>query len=285
MIRHKQITKLNPGFVEKKLQEFFNEDNISEDITTNTTQPESKIVEAHFIAKENMVFAGKEIIKQGFKDCFIISLKNDGTYFKAGETIAQVGGSSDKILKKERVILNLLQRLSGIATTTNTLAKKLKQHNIQLLDTRKTTPGLREFEKFAVNVGGGTNHRLSLKDAVMIKDNHLIGNPNLKEVVENAAKQNPDKDIEVEVDTREQLNEALETKATSILLDNFSPKILPETIQYIRSHKNGSSIYIELSGGINSSNLDQYCIKGVNGISMGALTHNIKSKDISLDLK
>jgi nicotinate-nucleotide pyrophosphorylase (carboxylating) len=285
MIRHKQITKLNPEFVEKKLQEFFKEDNISEDITTKATQQAGKTVEAHFIAKEDMVFAGKEIIKQGFKDCFIISLKNDGTYFKAGETIAQVGGSADKILKKERVILNLLQRLSGIATTTNTLAKKLKQHNIQLLDTRKTTPGLREFEKFAVNVGGGTNHRFSLKDAVMIKDNHLIGNLNLKEAVENAAKQNPDKDIEIEVDTKEQLNEALETKATSILLDNFSPEILPETIQYIRTHKNGSSIYIELSGGINSSNLDQYCIKGVDGISMGALTHNIKSKDISLDLK
>ena len=285
MIRHKQITKLKPEFVEKKLQEFFNEDNISEDITTNTTQQENKTVEAHFIAKEDMVFAGKEIIKQGFKDCFIISIKNDGTYFKEGETIASVGGSADKILKKERVILNLLQRLSGIATTTNTLAKKLKQHNIQLLDTRKTTPGLREFEKFAVNVGGGTNHRFSLKEAIMIKDNHLIGNPNLKEVVENAAKQNPDKDIEVEVDTREQLNEALETKATSILLDNFSPEVLSETIQYIRSHKNGSSIYIELSGGINSTNLDQYCIKGVDGISMGALTHNIKSKDISLDLK
>jgi len=285
MIRHKQITKLNPEFVNKKLQEFFNEDNISEDITTKTTQQTSKTVEAHFIAKEDMVFAGKEIIKQGFKDCFIISIKNDGTYFKAGETIAEVGGSSDTILKKERVILNLLQRLSGIATTTNTLVKKLKDHKIQLLDTRKTTPGLREFEKFAVSVGGGTNHRFSLKEAVMIKDNHLIGNPNLKDTVEKAVKQNPGKDIEVEVDTREQLEEVLETKATSILLDNFSPKILPETIQYIRSHENGSNIYIELSGGINSSNLDEYCIKGVDGISMGALTHNIKSKDISLDLK
>ena len=101
MIRHKQVTKLKPEFVEKKLQEFFNEDNISEDITTNTTQRERKTVEAHFIAKEDMVFAGKEIIKQGFKDCFIISIKNDGTYFKEGETIASVGGSADKILKKE----------------------------------------------------------------------------------------------------------------------------------------------------------------------------------------
>ena len=285
MIRHKQITKLKPEFVEKKLQEFFNEDDISEDITTNTTQQENKTVEAYFIAKEDMIFAGKEIIKQGFNDCFIITLKNDGTHFKAGETIASIGGRSDKILKKERVILNLLQRLSGIASTTNTLAKKLKKHNIQLLDTRKTTPGLREFEKFAVSIGGGTNHRFSLKDAVMIKDNHLIGSPNLKDAVEKAASQNPGKDIEVEVDTKEQLQEALQTKATSILLDNFSPESLPETITQIRSHKNGSNIYIELSGGINSDNIDAYCIKGVNGISMGALTHNIKSKDISLDLK
>ena len=123
MIRHKQITKLKPEFVEKKLQEFFNEDNISEDITTNTTQQANKIVEAQFIAKEDMVFAGKEIIKQGFNDCFIISLKNDGTHFKAGETIASVGGPANKILQKERVILNLLQRLSGIASTTNRLAK------------------------------------------------------------------------------------------------------------------------------------------------------------------
>ena len=246
---------------------------------------EKKAVEAHFIAKEDMVFAGKEIINQGFKECFIISLKNDGVHFKAGETIAEVSGPTEVILKKERVILNLLQRLSGIATTTNKLVKNLEKHNIQLLDTRKTTPGLREFEKFAVSVGGGINHRFSLKEAVMIKDNHLIGNPNLKDAVDNAAKKNPGKDIQVEVDTKTQLEEALDTKATSLLLDNFSPETLSETIKYIRAHKNGKNIYIELSGGINPENINEYCIKGVNGISMGALTHNIKSKDISLDLK
>ena len=179
----------------------------------------------------------------------------------------------------------MIQRLSGIATTTNTLVKKLKKLNLQLLDTRKTTPGLREFEKFAVYIGGGTNHRFSLKDAVMIKDNHLIGNPNLRDAVEKAASKNPGKDIEVEVDTRKQLEEVLETKATSILLDNFSPKKLPNTIKHIRAHKNGLNIYIELSGGINIKNINEYCIKGVDGISMGALTHNITSKDISLDLK
>jgi len=285
MIRHKQITKLNPKLVEKKLQEFFNEDNIAEDITTNTMLKDRKTVEAHFVAKEDMVFAGKEIINQGFKECFIISIKNDGTYFKSGEVIAELSGQTEVILKKERVVLNLLQRLSGIATTTNTLVGKLKEFNIQLLDTRKTTPGLREFEKFAVSVGGGTNHRFSLKEAVMIKDNHLMGSINLKEAVNNAAKQNPGKDIQVEVDTREQLEEALETQATSILLDNFSPINLEETVKHIRSHKNGTNIYIELSGGINAENIHSYCIEGVNGISMGALTHNIKSRDISLDLK
>lgn len=285
MIRHEQITKLNPAFVEKKLQEFFNEDNINEDITTNATQQKNKTVEAHFIAKEDMVFAGKEILKLGLQECSLISIKNDGEHIKRGEKIATFKGLASIILKKERVILNLLQRLAGIATTTKALAKKLQEYNIQLLDTRKTTPGLRQFEKFAVKVGGGINHRFSLKEAAMIKDNHLIGSPDLKEVVNKTAKQNPGKDVEVEVDTREQLEEALETKATSILLDNFSPKTLPKTIRYIRSHKNGPKVYIELSGGINADNIDQYCINGVDGISMGALTHNIKSKDISLDLK
>jgi nicotinate-nucleotide pyrophosphorylase (carboxylating) len=285
MIRHRQILKLKPEFVEKKLQEFFNEDNIEEDITTKAMQDCSKKVEGYFIAKEDMIFVGNEIIKQGFKECSISKIKEDGENLKKGETIAIINGPTDVVLKKERVVLNLLQRLSGVATTTHKLVKKLQKKNIQLLDTRKTTPGLREFEKFAVCVGGGTNHRFSLKEAVVIKDNHLIGNPNLKDVVEKAEKQNPGKDIEVEVDTIIQLKEALETKATSILLDNFSPKVLPKTVQHIRSHKNGSSIYIEVSGGINSNNLDEYCIKGIDGISMGALTHNIKSKDISLDLK
>ena len=285
MIRHRQITKLSPDFVDKKLQEFFSEDNISEDITTNATQRANRSVKAHFTAREDMVFAGREIIIQGFRDCKIHMAKDDGHSLSPGETIAELSGFADVILKRERVILNLLQRLSGVATTTRRLAKKLAEHHIQLLDTRKTTPGLREFEKFAVSVGGGINHRFSLRDAVMIKDNHLIGSPSLREAVAKAAAQNPNVDIEVEVDTAEQLSEALETQATSILLDNFSPESLPETIRRIRSHKNGKNIYIELSGGINSGNIDQYCIKGVDGISMGALTHNIKSRDIGLDIK
>ena len=199
--------------------------------------------------------------------------------------IATLTGPINIVLQKERVVLNLIQRLSGIASRTFELSQKLKPYKIQLLDTRKTTPGLRTFEKFAVCVGGGTNHRFSLKDAVMIKDNHLIGNSDIQDAVRRACGANPGKDIQIEVDTIDQLHVALKTKATSILLDNFKPQDLPAAIQIIRTTTKENQIYIELSGGINKENLESYCVKGVDGISMGALTHNIKSKDISLDLK
>jgi len=285
MIRHKQVKTLGIDYINKKLDQFFEEDNISKDITTLSTQSKGKHVQAVFIAKEDLVFVGKQIISQGLKECNFKEIKKDGTFINKGEHIAKFSGPIAPILKKERVVLNLIQRLSGIASTTKKLAEKTNNLNIQLLDTRKTTPGLRRFEKFAVYVGGGTNHRFSLKDAVMIKDNHLIGTPSLSKAVESAAKQNPGKDIEVEVDTKAQLREALETRATSILLDNFSPETLPDAINYIRSHKKGLDVYVELSGGINENNIDQYNIQGVDGISIGALTHNITSKDISLDLK
>jgi len=286
MIRHYQHNTLDPQLVYRKLQEFFKEDNIDFDVTTISTQVNKQKIACHFTAKEDMVFAGKEIIIQAFiKSCSINNIISDGLKVKKGSTIASLVGPIDTILQKERVVLNLIQRLGGIASTTKKLVEKLEPHNIQLLDTRKTTPGLRVFEKFAVCVGGGTNHRFSLKEAVMIKDNHLIGNPDIKDAVAKALSANPEKDIQIEVDTAEQLRVALETMVTSVLLDNFKPEDLPEAIEFIRSSKRGNQIYIELSGGINKNNIEQYCIAGVNGISMGALTHNIQSKDISLDLK
>ena len=286
MIRHEQHTSLDPKLVEQKLEEFFIEDNISQDITTKSTQSGTKSVTANFVAKEDMVFAGKEIINQAFvKECSIEDIIDDGAKINKGDLIATLTGPVNIVLQKERVVLNLIQRLSGIASATFELSQKLKPYKIQLLDTRKTTPGLRAFEKFAVCVGGGTNHRFSLKDAVMIKDNHLIGNSDIQDAAHKACSANPDKDIQIEVDTIDQLHVALKTKATSILLDNFKPQDLPGAIQIIRTTTKENQIYIELSGGINKENLEGYCVKGVDGISMGALTHNIKSKDISLDLK
>ena len=282
MIRHEQITSLDKDYINNKLEQFFLEDNIFEDITTTSTQNENNHVEAIFLAKEDLLFVGKQIILQGLKKCIFKNIVEDGTYLKKGSQIAVLSGPIVEILK-ERVILNLIQRLSGIASTTQKLVKKTEKFGIQLLDTRKTTPGLRRFEKYAVFIGGGTNHRYSLKDSVMIKDNHLIGNSSFQESVDKALAKNPNKDIQVEVDNSNQLREVLKTKVTSILLDNFHPRSLAQAISMIRKKK--KKIYIELSGGINMSNIKSYCVDGVDGISMGALTHNIKSKDISLDLK
>ena len=283
MIRHEQIASLDKDYINKKLEQFFIEDNIFDDITTTSTQNKNNHAEAVFLAKEDLLFVGKQIILQGFKKCAFKHVAEDGTYLKKGSQIAALSGPIVEILKKERVILNLIQRLSGIASTTQKLVKKTEKFGIQLLDTRKTTPGLRRFEKYAVFIGGGTNHRYSLKDSVMIKDNHLIGNSSFQESVDKAFAKNPNKDIQVEVDSSKQLREVLKTKATSILLDNFHPKSINQAISIIREKK--KKIYIELSGGINMFNINSYCIDGVDGISMGALTHNIKSKDISLDLK
>ena len=285
MTRFKQYTALDPQFVAKKLQEFFNEDNIQKDITTISTQNSNKEVQAVLIAKEPLIFAGMEIIQQGFSDCVIGDMITDGASLNSGDIITMIQGDVSSILKKERVILNLIQRLSGIASTTHKLSQITNQYNIELLDTRKTTPGLRVFEKFAVTVGGGVNHRFSLQDAVMIKDNHLMGNQDILEAISKAKQENPDKDIQVEVDTLEQLDKVLQSKATSVLLDNFKPSDLTPAINKIRTHPHRSNLYIELSGGITAKTLSEFCLDGVNGISMGALTHNIQSKDISLDIK
>jgi len=285
MTRFTQYKTLNPKIVATKLEAFFAEDQTHNDITTNSTQANHKQATGIFMAKEPLVFAGSEIIRQGFIDCKIDNIVEDGTTLNKGDVISTIHGDIDIILKKERVVLNLIQRLAGIATTTKKLSQITKCHNIELLDTRKTTPGLRIFEKFAVSIGGGTNHRFSLKDAIMIKDNHLMGNPNIIEAVAKAKQKNPNVDIQVEVDTKKQLQEVLQSDATSVLLDNFSPKVLPNIIENIRLHQKGRELYIELSGGITSETLPDFCINGVDGISMGALTHNIKSKDISLDIK
>ena len=285
MTRFKQHTDLPPEIVKKKLNEFFAEDCIESDITTISTQKKGHVVKAVFVAKEPLVFAGKEIISQGFSDCTVHKIVNDGESLNTGGVISIISGNIDIILKKERVVLNIIQRLSGIASTTFKLSQITKKHNIELLDTRKTTPGLRMFEKFAVATGGGVNHRFSLKDAVMIKDNHLIGHPNILTVTKRAKALNPNKDVQIEVDTSDQLDIALTSEATSLLLDNFKPEVLPGVLEKIRNHPKGANMYIELSGGITADTLQDFCIKGVSGISMGALTHNIKSKDISLDIK
>ncbi|MAZ68390.1 MAG: nicotinate-nucleotide diphosphorylase (carboxylating) [Candidatus Marinimicrobia bacterium] len=285
MTRFKQHKELPIKYIQNKLKEFFNEDDIDNDLTTQLVFSREKEAEAVFIAKENLVFAGKAIIEEAFFNCKIISIKNDGDMIAEGQSIAKIKGDIRSILKKERVVLNLIQRLSAIATKVSKLVQITKEKGIELLDTRKTTPGLRLFEKFAVVVGGGTNHRFSLSSSVMLKDNHLSHTSSILKSVKQVKNLAKGKDIQVEADTVDLINQILQSEASSILLDNFKPKKLSEVVDKIRTHPKGKNIYIELSGGITEQTLESFCVLGVDGISMGALTHNVKNVDISLDIK
>ena len=285
MTRFKQHKELPIKYIQNKLKEFFNEDDIDNDLTTQLVFSREKEAEAVFIAKENLVFAGKAIIEEAFFNCKIISIKNDGDMIAEGQSIAKIKGDIRSILKKERVVLNLIQRLSAIATKVSKLVQITKEKGIELLDTRKTTPGLRLFEKFAVVVGGGTNHRFSLSSSVMLKDNHLSHTSSILKSVKQVKNLVKVKDIQVEADTVDLVNQILQSGASSILLDNFKPKKLSEVVDKIRKHPKGKNIYIELSGGITEQTLESFCVLGVDGISMGALTHNVKNVDISLDIK
>ena len=285
MTRFKQHKELPIKYIQNKLKEFFNEDDIDNDLTTQLVFSREKEAEAVFIAKENLVFAGKAIIEEAFFNCKIISIKNDGDMIAEGQSIAKIKGDIRSILKKERVVLNLIQRLSAIATKVSKLVQITKEKGIELLDTRKTTPGLRLFEKFAVVVGGGTNHRVSLSSSVMLKDNHLSHTSSILKSVKQVKNLVKGKDIQVEADTVDLVNQILQSGASSILLDNFKSKKLSEVVDKIRTHPKGKNIYIELSGGITEQTLESFCILGVDGISMGALTHNVKNVDISLDIK
>ena len=285
MTRFKQHKELPIKYIQNKLKEFFNEDDIDNDLTTQLVFSREKEAEAVFIAKENLVFAGKAIIEEAFFNCKIISIKNDGDMIAEGQSIAKIKGDIRSILKKERVVLNLIQRLSAIATKVSKLVQITKEKGIELLDTRKTTPGLRLFEKFAVVVGGGTNHRFSLSSSVMLKDNHLSHTSSILKSVKQVKNLVKVKDIQVEADTVDLVNQILQSGASSILLDNFKPKKLSEVVDKIRAHPKGKNIYIELSGGITEQTLESFCVLGVDGISMGALTHNVKNVDISLDIK
>jgi len=285
MTRFRQYKELPIKYIQNKLKEFFNEDDIDNDLTTQLIFSSEKETEAVFIAKENLIFAGNAIIKEAFFNCKIICIAEDGDMITKGQAIAQIKGDIRSILKKERVVLNLIQRLSAIATKVSKLVQITKHKGIELLDTRKTTPGLRLFEKFAVAVGGGTNHRFNLSSAVMLKDNHLSHTPNILKSVEQLKGLVKGIDFQVEADTVDQVNQILKSGASSILLDNFKPQELSAVVDKIRTHPKGKNIYIELSGGITEQTLESFCILGVDGISMGALTHNVKSVDISLDIK
>jgi nicotinate-nucleotide pyrophosphorylase (carboxylating) len=281
---YKQITNLSEEYIKSKIAEFIAEDIPNNDITTELTIDNRDIVMAKLITQQDTVFIGEKIISCFFDESVRIEiLSNDGDYVQDGTVIARFIGPAVKILSLERSLLNLIQLLCGIANKTRKFVELAKPYNIEILDTRKTTPGLRLFEKYAVAKAGGTNHRLDLSSGILIKDNHLAGKQ-LDVLVEHVKENNYSHlPIEVEVDTFAQLYNALDIGVDAVLLDNMSPERVSEAVQIIRNHRNGKNIYIEASGGINLSNIEPYLHTGVNGISIGALTHSIKAAEMHIE--
>lgn len=265
-----------------QIEHFFIEDIGDQDITSDLIFTGGSIGEVTFIAKEAGVFCGENIILQGYKllnEKIEVSVKaKDGEAIEVGQIIATASGEIADLLKGERVILNLVQRMSGIATLTNRAVQELNSPVTRLCDTRKTTPGLRMFEKYAVRCGGGFNHRYGLYDGVMIKDNHISFSGSItKAVNEVRNKLGHMMKIEVETESIEQVMEAIEANVNVIMFDNRSPEEIKEMIKLVPHH-----IVTEASGGITLENLASYRDSGVDYISLGFLTHSAKALDISV---
>ncbi|WP_026572321.1 carboxylating nicotinate-nucleotide diphosphorylase [Bacillus sp. UNC438CL73TsuS30] len=268
-----------------QLEQFFIEDIGEQDITTDLIFPNDTNGEIVFLSKDNGIFCGEEIIRTGFQvlnpqlttQVFV----RDGEAIEKGQQLATVTGKIADLLKGERVVLNLLQRMSGIATLTKNAVTTLGSTHTKLCDTRKTTPGLRMFEKYAVRCGGGYNHRYGLYDGIMIKDNHISFAGSITKAVEVAReKAGHMVKIEVEVETEEQVIEAVNAKADIIMFDNRTPEEIKELIKLVPP-----GIITEASGGIQLSNLASYQDTGVDYISLGFLTHSYKALDISVKVK
>ena len=251
--------------------------------------PENAVGEAKLLVKESGVLAGVELAESIFKR-FDPNLEihvhiRDGELVSPGEIAFVVKGSSRSILSTERLVLNFMQRMSGIATLTREMTSLIEGTNAQLLDTRKTTPGIRYMEKWAVRIGGGVNHRFALYDMIMLKDNHIDYAGGVAKAIESANSYLKEHElnlkVEVEVRNIDELNEAIQTKGVDrIMLDNFSPEEIKACISDIPD-----TIETEASGGITEKTIRSYAESGVNFISVGALTHSAGSLDLSLKAK
>ncbi len=262
-----------------------NEDVGTGDITTETTIPADKTASGRFIAKEDMIICGIDVAELVFHTVdesisFNANFK-DGDKVCKGDVIATVNGNARNVLTAERTSLNLMQRLTGIATRTHEAVKCVEGTKAKITDTRKTTPGLRVLEKYAVRAGGGTNHRFNLADGILIKDNHIAVSGGIKNAVANARKAAPHTlKIEVEVETKEQLAQALEAGADIIMLDNMPNELMSECVKII----DGRAL-VEASGNMGDKDLYEVAKTGVDIISIGALTHTVRAADISLKFK
>ncbi len=252
------------------------------DITTDNLLNDNDMCNGKFICKESGVISGINVAKRVFTLIdqgidFFIEI-NDGQKVEKGDIIARISGKTSSVLKGERTALNLLQRMSGIAGLTSLYVEKVKGYNCRIVDTRKTTPGLRLLEKYAVTCGGGYNHRFSLSDTVLIKDNHIVAAGGIDNAVKIIKTRIPHTTkIEVETETENQVRQAVEAGVDIIMLDNMSPDLMKKCVDYIA----GRAI-TEASGNVTIDTVRKTAETGVDIISVGAITHSVKAMDISL---
>ena len=282
LVKNIEVAGLDVALIEQRVAGALAEDAHGGDLTSKATISADHISKAQFTSRKSGVVAGTLVAAAVLEQCGITNyeiVKKDGSSVSAGEVIIEVEGNTRAILLAERTALNFLSHLSGIATITSLWVKEVLGTSTQVRDTRKTTPGLRELEKYAVRMGGGTNHRMTLTDGALIKDNHIAAAGSVTEAINRVKKEFPGVEIEVEVDNLEQLKEALQAGVDIVLLDNMN---IEQTKAAVEIAKN-SKTKLESSGGLKIENAAAYAATGVHYLAVGALTHSAPVLDIGLD--
>ena len=275
---------LSPNHIFQQVKDAISEDLAGgQDLTSVATITQSQVSTADFTTRTSGVVSGLHVVAAVLEYCGVNHyevLVDEGAKVSAGKVLITAQGNTQKILLAERTALNFLSHLSGISTLTNQWVSEISGTKCQIRDTRKTTPGLRMLEKFAVRMGGGVNHRLSLSQAALIKDNHIMAAGSISDAFNAIKKMYPDKSIEIEVDSIDQLKEAIRLKPDLILLDNMSTHQCSEAV----SITNGL-VKLEASGGIAITNAKAYATTGVDYLAIGSLTHSAPALDIGLDFR
>ena len=275
---------LSPNHIFQQVKDAISEDLAGgQDLTSVATITQSQVSTADFTTRASGVVSGLHVVAAVLEYCGVNHyevLVDEGAKVLAGKVLITAQGNTQKILLAERTALNFLSHLSGISTLTNQWVSEISGTKCQIRDTRKTTPGLRMLEKFAVRMGGGVNHRLSLSQAALIKDNHIMAAGSISDAFNAIKKMYPDKSIEIEVDSIDQLKEAITLKPDLILLDNMSTNQCSEAV----SITNGL-VKLEASGGITITNAKAYAATGVDYLAIGSLTHSAPALDIGLDFR
>ena len=275
---------LSPNHIFQQVKDAISEDLAGgEDITSISTISETQVSTAEFTSRSAGVVSGLHVVAAVLEYCGINHyevLVDEGSKVTAGKVLIRAQGNTQKLLLAERTALNFLSHMSGISTLVNTWVEEIAGTKCQIRDTRKTTPGLRNLEKFAVRMGGAVNHRITLSESAIIKDNHILSTGSITAAYKAIKKSYPNKSIEIEVDSLEQFTEALTLKPDLILLDNMSVEMCQQAVE-----QNKGLVKLEASGGLSLKNAKAYANTGVDYLAVGALTHSAPALDIGLDFR